>query len=177
MAMGNIFKVFGRAVDDTALDDAAVNETVMVEAAGRNVDDEAGWRRLTEALSSGSFSDVLGDSIARRMQAEYRLPDVLDAWRELFDAVPVADFRTQERGRIGGYGNMPIVAESAAYGALSSPGDEKATYAIKKRGGTETITIEMIANDDVGAIRRIPSNMSRSAKRTLYEFAFDPFKR
>ena len=43
---------------------------------------------------------------------------------------------------------------------------------IKKRGGTKTITIEMIANDDVGAIRRIPSNMSRSAKRTLYEFAF-----
>jgi hypothetical protein len=31
----------------------------------------------------------------------------------------------------------------------------------------------MIANDDVGAIRKIPSKLSRAASQTLYEFVFD----
>ena len=37
----------------------------------------------------------------------------------------------------------------------------------------ESVTLEMIANDDVGAIRRIPTNLSRAAKRTLYKAVFD----
>jgi hypothetical protein len=42
-----------------------------------------------------------------------------------------------------------------------------------KRGGTETITLEMIAKDDVGSIRRIPGKLARAAKITLYRFVFD----
>jgi hypothetical protein len=56
---------------------------------------------------------------------------------------------------------------------MTSPTDEEATYAAAKRGGTETLTLEMILNDDVGAIRRIPSRMARAAGQTLYEFVFD----
>jgi hypothetical protein len=59
---------------------------------------------------------------------------------------------------------------------LTSPTDEKATYAVTKRGGTESITLEMIKNDDVGVIRRIPMSLSRSAKRTLSKFVFDFIK-
>jgi hypothetical protein len=87
--------------------------------------------------------------------------------------VPVADFRTNERTRMGGYGNLPTVAQGAAYQALSTPSDEKATYAATKRGGTEDVTLETIKNDDVGAIRRIPIELSRASKRTLCEFVLD----
>lgn len=129
--------------------------------------------RFTEALTSASWANVLGDSITRRMLAEYAQMTDLQAWRKIASVVPVNDFRTQERGRIGGYGNLPGVNQAGAYTALSSPSDEKATYALTKRGGTETVTMEMIANDDVGTIRRIPAELALAAGNTLYEFVFD----
>jgi hypothetical protein len=58
----------------------------------------------------------------------------------------------------------------------TSPTDEKATYAAAKRGGTEDVTLEMIKNDDVGAIARIPGKLSRAAQRTLAKFVFDFFR-
>lgn len=129
--------------------------------------------RFVEALSSSSWANVLGDSVARRMLADYAGLTDLQAWRRIADAVPVTDFRTQERGRIGGYGNLPGVNQAGAYAALTSPSDEKATYALTKRGGTESITLEMITNDDVGSIRRIPTELALAAANTLYEFVMD----
>jgi hypothetical protein len=134
---------------------------------------EAGFR---EAVDSTTFANALGDSITRRMQQVYLGLTDLDAWRQVSTVTTVNDFRTQERIRIGGYGNLPAVAQSGAYNALGSPGDEMATYAVTKRGGTETVTMEAIINDDVQAIRRIPIELAQAAKATLYEFVFDFFR-
>lgn len=133
-------------------------------------------RRMVESLGSDSFPSALGNAIQRRLVTEYNHPHAYDVWRDLVNIVPVSDFRTQERARFGGYGDLPIVAERDPYIALDSPTDEKATYAIQKRGGTEDVTLEMIANDDVGAIMRIPLNLVRAAKRTLSKFALDFLK-
>lgn len=140
--------------------------TRMREALG----DETNFR---ESLNSGSFGNVLGNSITRRLVADYRDIGQYDVWRQVASVVPVNDFRSNERTRYGGYGDLPGVAEGGPYAALTSPGDEKASYAITKRGGVEDITIEMIRNDDVGAIRRIPIKISRAAKRTLAKFVLD----
>lgn len=129
-----------------------------------------------ESIGSGTFAAALGDSITRRMQAIYIGETELDAWKKVAIWGPVNDFRTQERIRIGGYGNLPTVAQGAAYTALTSPSDEKATYAATKRGGTEDVTLEAIKNDDVLALRRIPGELSLAAKNTLYEFVFDFFR-
>jgi hypothetical protein len=43
------------------------------------------------------------------------------AWRKVATCRPVNDFRTQERFRVGGYGNLPAVAQSGAYNALARP--------------------------------------------------------
>ncbi|WP_238121966.1 MULTISPECIES: phage major capsid protein [unclassified Xanthobacter] len=129
---------------------------------------------LREALDSTSFDAVLGDSITRRMVADYRTPSIYDVWRQLTGApVPVSDFRTQERTRWGGYGDLPAVAEGGAYAPVTSPSDEVAEYAVSKRGGTESITLEMIKNDDVGVVQRIPTRLARAAKRTLAKFVLD----
>jgi hypothetical protein len=77
---------------------------------------------------------------------------------------------------MGGYGLMPTVAQSGPYQPLTSPTDEESTYAIGKKGGLETITLEMIANDDVGSIRRIPVRLARAAANTLYRTIFDLVK-
>lgn len=129
--------------------------------------------RMREALGSATFDAVLGDSVTRRMLADYRAAVDFDGWRQIANVVPVSDFRTQERTRFGGYGDLPAVAQGADYAALSSPDDEKATYGVTKRGGLETVTLEMIKNDDAGAVRRVPIKLSRAAKRTLAKFVFD----
>lgn len=132
--------------------------------------------RFAEALDSTSWADALGDSITRRMQAIYTGQTDLQAWRRVARSGPVNDFRTQERFRIGGYGNLPAVAQSGSYDPLNSPGDDKATYAATKRGGTEKVTLEMITNDDVQSVRAIPGELALAAGNTLYEFVFDFFR-
>ncbi|MBE0598968.1 MAG: hypothetical protein IH614_17070 [Desulfuromonadales bacterium] len=128
--------------------------------------------RLSASVQSGTFAAVLGDSIARQMVAEYNASGLND-WRKIVTVVPLMDFRTQRRVRLGGYGDLPAVAEGNPYAALVTPSDEEATYAPTKRGGTEDITLEAIKNDDVSAIRRLPQKLSRAAARTLHKFVFD----
>jgi hypothetical protein len=129
-----------------------------------------------ESLDSSSFGDVLGDSITRRMQALYIGNTELQSWRKVAVVGRTSDFRTQEVGRIGGYGNLPDVGQGDPYAPLTSPGDDKATWGVTKRGGTEDVTLEMIKNDDVRMIMRIPQELQLAAANTLYEFAFDFFR-
>jgi hypothetical protein len=145
--------------------------TMLQEA--RRYDSGIGNKRLMEALTTSSWAQVLGDSITRKLLKEYEQPGY-DEWKLIVsDIVPVSDFRTNRRMRIGGYGTLSAVSEGSNYSPLTSPGDEEATYSVSKRGGTESVTLEMIANDDVGAIRRIPVKLAMAAKVTLYQFVFD----
>lgn len=129
--------------------------------------------RISEALDSTVFADVLGDAMQRAMVADYRDQGIYDVWRDLASIVPVSDFREQHRVRFGGYGDLPKVGESAPYLLVASPTDEEAKYRVEKRGGIETVTLEMIKNDDVGAVQKIPIRLSRAAKRTLSKFVLD----
>lgn len=124
-------------------------------------------------IDSSAFALVLGDSITRRMLADYAIQSQYDIWRMLANVVPVSDFRTQERTRWGGFGDLPDVAEGADYADGAIPDDESATYKAAKRGRLSTVTLETIKNDDVGLIRQIPIKLSRAAKRTLGKFALD----
>ncbi|WP_341893878.1 hypothetical protein [Ferrovibrio terrae] len=129
--------------------------------------------RYTEALAGAQLSNVLGNALRRRLIADYRVQTPMDIWRRVATVANVNDFRTNERTRYGGYGDLPAVAESGSYDPLTSPGDEKASYAVTKRGGTESITLEMIRNDDAGVIRQVPVKLSRAGKRTLGKFVLD----
>lgn len=130
----------------------------------------AGFR---EAIDTTQFNEILGGALGRAMIADYRLASVYDVWRPWVSVTNVPDFRTNERYRIGGYGDMPGVNQGADYAALTSPADEKSTYAATKRGGLETVTLEAVKNDDVGSIRMIPPKLSRASKRTLAKFSLD----
>jgi hypothetical protein len=131
------------------------------------------FERLFEAIATGDWTQILGDSIRRAMLEDYRSINYLDDWTKVCSRiVSTPDYRTNRRVRLAGYGDLPTVAEAGPYTALGQPTDEEATYAVHKIGGTETITLEVIANDDMGAVRRIPTNLSRAAKRTIYKAVF-----
>lgn len=150
--------------------DEDFNRIVMRESIGDFYDS---GDRTTESLSASSWNLVLGDSITRRLVAEYNQPD-LQNWRMITSSiVPLNDFRTQRIDRIGGYGTLPTVNQGQPYQPLTSPGNEEVTYALTKRGGTEDVTLEMIANDDVRAISRIPKKLGLAAANTLYQFVWN----
>ncbi len=67
---------------------------------------------------------------------------------------------------LGGFGDLPAVAEGAAYTELTI-GDSEETSTWTKRGGFIGITLEAIDKDDTGAIAMIPRNLARAAYRTL----------
>jgi hypothetical protein len=160
--------------------DADVNRVMLRESlgvydSGDRMRVEEGTARVREGMDSTSWNLVLGDSITRRMVAEYARPD-LSIWRQVVSSiVPLNDFRTQRIERVGGYGTLPIVPQGAPYQDLTSPGNEEATYAPTKKGGIESITFEMIANDDVRAISRIPTKLGYAAAQTLFRFVMDWF--
>jgi len=150
--------------------DEDFNRVIMRESIGDFYDS---GERATESLSASSWNLVLGDSITRRLVAEYNQPD-LQNWRMITSSiVPINDFRTQRIDRIGGYGTLPTVNQGQPYQPLTSPTNEEVTYAITKRGGTEDVTLEMIANDDVRAISRIPKKLGLAAANTLYQFVWN----
>lgn len=129
---------------------------------------------VRESMTTASWGEILGDSIRRQMLRDYREPDQWTQWRQIVsDITSPSDFRTNRRLRLAGYGDLTTVGESQPYPSVVSPGDEEATYSVSKKGGIESITQEMILNDDVGAIRRIPTNLGMAAKRTLAKSVFN----
>lgn len=153
----------------------SIKECYIEVTGDRYVTGEVDRARLAEAVSTGTFADVLGNSMTRRMQQAYREAIAWDAWRMVVNVVPVNDFRTQERTEMGGFPNLSTVAEAGPYTAIADPSDDKATYAVVKRGNIIEVSFETIKNDDVGALRRLPVNLGRAAKRTLYAFVYNFF--
>ncbi|WP_410676662.1 DUF6582 domain-containing protein [Amycolatopsis sp. cmx-4-68] len=153
------------------------NRTILAETFGDGY--SAGRRaretRTSESLVASSWALALGDSITRRLIADYSQPS-LQNWRAVVSSTPpVNDFRTQRIERLGGYGTLPVVNEGQPYQPLTSPTGEEVTYLINKKGGTEDITLEMIANDDIRVISKIPSKLGLAAAQTLYRFVWDMF--
>lgn len=134
-----------------------------------------GMERLTESLTTASWTEVLGDSIRRRAIAEYQMPS-RQSWRQVVSEISsVTDFRTNRRTRIGGYDVLPTVAEAGPYTSLTSPADEEATFSVAKKGGTEDFTWEMVRNDDMGGLRSIPINLGRAANLSVYLDVWNTF--
>lgn len=132
------------------------------------------FNRLLEAIQTSTFTNLLGDSITRRMIADYRGDDVYMKWRKIVHrTVPLNDFRTQERLRWGTFSDLAIVPQLGTYDELTNPTDEKVTYAAVKRGGIVSISREAIKNDDVGFVQGIPSRLAQSAARTIHNVVFN----
>lgn len=128
---------------------------------------------MKEAVSSSGFGEILGDRLRKRMIAEYSEAGLQD-WRKICTIGNPKDFYTNRVVKMGGYGtNMATVNEAAAYAALTSPTDEEATYAVTKRGGIESISMESIKNDNLGALQMIPKRLGRGCANTLYQFVFE----
>jgi hypothetical protein len=141
---------------------------------GSAYDSELDHARIQESLSTATWAQVFADVVYQQAMRAYREMSYSSMWAPLCSEIQdVPDFQNQHWVRTGGYGNLPIVAETDTYPMLVTPGDEEVVYAIQKRGGLDDVTFEAIVNDRIGQVRRMPINMGRSAARTLYTFVMN----
>jgi hypothetical protein len=134
---------------------------------------ESFGEEYVEALTTASWAVALGTAVERRVHAEMENMQELQAWRKIATVTSVASFKPQHGLRIGGYGSLSEIGEGEAYPPLSGSPESGGSYSVSKRGGVESITLEMVANDDISAVRRIPTEMALASSITLFEFVFD----
>jgi hypothetical protein len=134
------------------------------------VSENAPIARITEAdTTTASFSYLLGTSMNKRLLKDYQAWPA--EWMRFCTIVPIRDFKQQSRIRLGAFGSLPIVAEDSTYTAVSLT-DSAATYVPQKRGNLVTVSREVIVNDDLQAIKQIPTKLAVSAAYTLAEFVY-----
>ncbi len=124
---------------------------------------------LAESISSTTWATILGNSMHRAMLAQYTFSGWDESWRNIARITAPTDYKANTRSRKGGYGDLPVVNEDAAYQPASTPGEESVNYVLLKRGYTETVSREAILNDDLKQIQDIALKWGEAAKRTLYK--------
>jgi hypothetical protein len=129
-------------------------------------------QRMREAVSS-DFPNALGTSMERRLLKEYSRIPINAAWRKFAVIDKPTNYKQQDLIRIGGLADLPVVAEDGEYTEFVSPSEEQANYTVTKKGKIFKVTRELIKNDDLRMLRKIPVKMGQAAARTLAKFVFD----
>lgn len=127
---------------------------------------------VSESVDPATFTKILQNAMNLRLLRDYTLPSVYDAWRLLFDVVPLADFKTQEVMRTGYYGALQVIGRDDAYPELAQGGKLDNSYTPGTRGGMISIHRKDIINDNVGEVRRQPAKISLGAKLDLSAFVW-----
>lgn len=126
--------------------------------------------RIQEAdTTTASFSFLLGTSMNKRLLKDYQAWPA--EWQKFCTITPIKDFKQQTRVRLGAFGSLSTVAEDTAYTTISLT-DSAATYVPTKRGNLVTVSRETIINDDLFAIKQIPTKLAVAAAYTMAEFVY-----
>ena len=165
-AFGSIREAYARVTGDASVG----GFTDRSQLGTIRVSESAPMGRITEAdTTTASFSYLLGTSMNKRLLKDYQAWPA--EWQRFCTIAPIRDFKQQSRVRFGAFGSLPVVAEDTAYSAVSLT-DSAATYVPQKRGNLVTISREVIINDDLMAIKQIPTKLAVAAAYTLAEFVY-----
>jgi hypothetical protein len=134
------------------------------------ISEHAPVSRILEAdTTTASFSYLLGTSMNKRLLKDYQAWPA--EWQKFCSIAPIKDFKQQVRVRLGAFGSLATVAEDTAYNTITLS-DTAATYVPSKRGNLVTVSRETIVNDDLFAIKQIPTKLAVAAAYTLAEFVY-----
>ncbi len=164
-AFTSIREAYARATGDPSVSGAGAMNLGTIR-----VSEHAPVGRITEAdTTTASFSYLLGTSMNKRLLKDYQAWPA--EWARFCTIVPIKDFKQQTRVRLGAFGSLSTVAEDTAYSTISLS-DTAATYVPTKRGNLVTVSRETIVNDDLFAIKQIPTKLAVAAAYTLAEFVY-----
>lgn len=128
---------------------------------------------MYEALTTTDWAQVASDRMYKALIDNYNMFPQYQNWRKICTKIDANDFKAQRRIKTGGYSDLVVVSEGAAYQDFADPNDEETTVTVQRLGGiVRRITRELLFNDDVGAVRRIPRDLGLAAARTLHKAIF-----
>jgi hypothetical protein len=113
------------------------------------------------------FANLQGKSLERAFE------QALVTFREWCVQGPsVPDFLPKYLIQLSGFGNLPEVPENADY-EQTKLSDQKEWFQVAKFGDTIPLTFEMIVNDIMDALSRIPAEKGMAAARTLNDLCYE----
>jgi HK97 family phage prohead protease len=129
---------------------------------GSRVREARGAEMLKRAMTTSDFPSILAGSLNAAVRNGYESEPA--SHREWVRAVPVADFRTQDRPILGSAPDLIAVDEHGEYqnGSLT---DDKASYSVAKYGVVVSLSWETIVNDNLGAFLRVQPALGQAARR------------
>ncbi len=125
--------------------------------------------RSTNYNSTSDFPLILGDFVRRVLNQAYIEAQVTyPLWTR---SVPVPDLRTTTGISLQAMSSLAEVKEGAeyTYAKLAETGE---SYRLAKFGKMFTVTVEMLINDDLNAISRIPALFASASRRTVNANAY-----
>ena len=152
----------------------------MAEARQR---DPNGWMKeahsyMSEAIGVGAgvqWDTALGDSMYRVLLNMYDANEEYD-WRFIVsDYVESRDLRPVHFSRRGMYDAPPAVAETAGYTDYTSATEDSIEIdpVGGKFGRLETVSLEALIRDDIGALRDIPAKLAFAFKHRQWTQVFN----
>jgi hypothetical protein len=138
------------------------------EMAGVFQPERVQFANVTSATMAGMVANALNKVLANEFMQYPR-------WWE--PIVQVQDFTTLQAVRwitLGGVGELPTVAEGAAYTELTWD-DQTETASFVKKGGYLGLTLEAVDKDDTGRLRAAPRALAQAAWLTLAKAVSDIF--
>jgi hypothetical protein len=132
--------------------------------------DRGGMYLVSEAVATTDFPNILLNSFTKKLVQDYAEFAIIDQLDMIYTKADLADYKSQDRVRMGYMSDLSTVAESGGYTEGSKPTDEKISYTIAKRGNLFTISEETIRNDDLGKVKQYPARAARAARHTLATF-------
>lgn len=119
--------------------------------------------------STSDFPIILGNTINRRLQAEYALaPQTFKDWTQRGSA---ADFKEITRANLSEIGDFSKIAEGGEYKAVTLT-EGKEVYKVAKYGEKIAVTWETLVNDDLGAFNRLPVKIAQAAARKQSDIVY-----
>ena len=120
-------------------------------------------------MTTSTLNQVVLNSMTKRLVQDYAGQP--QAWRRFCTISSVRDFKAQDRVKTHDFASLATVNEGAAYQNLSWD-DRKESYTPAKRGNLVVVTRETILNDDLEAVRKIPTRLAVSAGITMNEYVY-----
>lgn len=122
-------------------------------------------RSGTSFHSTGSFTNIFLDAMNKTLRAAYdEAPSTYQRW--VRQASSASDFKTLNRIVFGEIGLPEEVEENGKYPEMTTT-DSKESYRVTKHGGIFSITLEMMVNDDMDAMTRIPRMQGNAMRRKI----------
>lgn len=128
--------------------------------------------REANEVTTSVLNHALANAITKRLVQDYGAQP--QDWRKFCVIRNIRDYKPQYRVLLHDFGALDSVDENAAYTNLSWD-DTRETYTPAKRGNLVVVTREAILNDDLEAVRRIPTKLAIAAATTINEFVYGLF--